>query len=122
MERRKERRFSVNKWVSVRVLAAFPGPSLGKSVDALVLDFSQNGMSLRLRYTVPCGASVEITDKNTIIRGTACHCTLQDDAHVIGVRILEYFLPSHAVHPTASSAPSEHAANPSKADSVPGKL
>jgi hypothetical protein len=93
VQRRKEPRFIVNKTVSVRVLAAYPGPSLGESVDASIVDFSGNGMRLRLQYSVPCGASVEIMDKNNLIRGTACHCAPQDTAYILGVRILEYILP-----------------------------
>jgi hypothetical protein len=93
MQRRKEPRFKVNKSVSVRVLAAFPGPSRGQSVDASIIDFSGNGMRLRLQYPVPCGASVEIMDKHNVIRGTACHCAPQDAAYIVGVRILEYILP-----------------------------
>jgi hypothetical protein len=93
MQRRKEPRFKVSKRVSVRVLAAFPGPSLGQSVDASIIDFSGNGMRLRLQYPVPLGASVEIMDKNNIIHGTACHCAPQDVAYIVGVRILEYTLP-----------------------------
>ena len=93
MHRRKEPRFEVNKSVSIRVLAASPGTSLGHLVDASIIDFSGNGMRLRLQYPVPCGASVEIIDKDTIILGTACHCAPQDAAYLVGVRIMEYILP-----------------------------
>ena len=68
-------------------------PARGQSVDASIIDFSGNGMRLRLQYPVPLGASVEIMDKNNIIHGTACHCAPQDVAYIVGVRILEYTLP-----------------------------
>ena len=50
-------------------------------------------MRLCLQYPVPCGATVEIMDQDTIILGTACHCAPQDTAYVVGIRILEYILP-----------------------------
>ena len=62
-------------------------------MDASIIDFSGNGMRLRLQYPVPFGASVEIMDKNNVIRGTACHCAPQGAAYIVGVRILEYILP-----------------------------
>ena len=95
MERRKERRFVVSKNVTLKVLAAFPGPSRGHSVNASVINFSGNGMRLRMQFPVACGASVEIADQTTLILGTVCSCIPQDDAHLIGVRILEYRLPTH---------------------------
>jgi len=52
MQRRKEPRFKVNKSVSVRVLAAFPGPSRGQSVDASLIDFSGCGCAFNIRYLV----------------------------------------------------------------------
>jgi len=93
MHRRKEPRFNVSKTVSLRVLAAFPGPSLGQLVDASIIDFSGNGMRVCLRYPVPCGAKIQILDQDTMIVGTACHCAPQDGAYVLGIRILEYALP-----------------------------
>jgi PilZ domain len=93
MLRRKEKRFNVSKTVSLRVLAAAPGPSLGKLIDASIIDFSGNGMRVCLQYSVPCGVPVEIMDKDTVIIGTICHCARQDDAFVVGIRILEYILP-----------------------------
>lgn len=95
MERRKERRYTISKSVKIKVLAAFPGPSQGQSVPASTIDFSGNGMRLRLHVPVPCGVSVEISDKNTLILGSVCSCTPENDVYVIGVRILQYILPTH---------------------------
>ena len=95
MERRKERRFAVNKSVELQVFDACPGPTHGKRVNATVINLSGNGVRLHLQFPVGCGATVEITDKNTIIIGTVCNCTPQDDAYSIGVRILQYIRPTH---------------------------
>jgi len=93
MERRKERRFNVEKRALVRILAAVPGHDLGQPLDAMIVDFSGNGMQLRLPDPVPVGAAVEIIGDNNFIRGTVCHCEPQDAAYLVGVQILEYVVP-----------------------------
>jgi hypothetical protein len=103
MERRSERRFAVNKNVQLQVLGRHPGPAGGKSVDASIVNLSGNGMRLHMQFPVACGASVEITDKDTIIVGTVCSCMPQDAIYSIGIRIEQYIRPIHGHGQLASA-------------------
>ena len=85
IERRASRGVCVRANVTVKVLAAFPGPSGGNSVSARLIQWSGNGMRLRLQFPVACGASVAISDGDDSVLGTVCSCIPDNGAYVIGV-------------------------------------
>ena len=89
MERRREPRHKISKQVTLKVLDRMSGPSLGKSMEGQVTDVSGSGMRLRLPLPVPCGAPVEIRDKNLLILGQVSRCAPDGDAYTAGIRVME---------------------------------
>ena len=71
------------------------GPSLGRAIDAEVVDVSGSGIRLRTRVPVPCGAPVEIDDRGLLLLGEICRCVQDcDGAYTVGLRVLETLVAS----------------------------
>ena len=85
MEQRREPRFKPNQNATVVVVGFKPGPV----IPACVLDISNRGMRLRTKSEVPCGATVEITVKGTVARGSVCRCEPDDGSYEVGIQKLE---------------------------------
>ena len=95
MERRKELRLKVSKAVKLKVLDRMAGPSLGRSMDAEVVDVSGSGMRLHMRVPVPCGAPVEVADRHLTLLGEICRCVReQDGTYTVGLRVFETMVAS----------------------------
>ena len=87
MDHRAARGVCASADVTVKVLEPFPGPSGGTSVSAQMLKSAGAGMSLRLKFPVMCGYSVEISNGDDPVLGTVCSCVPESGAYVIGVRV-----------------------------------
>lgn len=87
VERRKELRFKISKKVTLKVLHHMSGPSLGKRIDARVVDFSGIGLRLHLPLPVPCGVPVEIYDGHSLILGEVCRCVPSEGGYTAGIRV-----------------------------------
>lgn len=73
------------------------GPSLGRAIDADVVDISGSGMRLRTRVPVPCGAPVEINDHRLLLLGEVCRCVEDSDGtYTVGLRVFETLIASDA--------------------------
>ena len=95
MERRRESRLRVIKTATLRVLDRMAGPSLGRAIDAEVVDVSGSGIRLRTRVPVPCGASVEVDDRRLLLLGEICRCVQDSDGtYTVGLRVLETLIAS----------------------------
>ena len=95
MERRKEPRLKVSTTVQLKVLDRMAGPSMGRSIDAEVVDISGSGMRLRMRVPVPCGAPVEVDDHHLMLLGEICRCVQeQDGTYCVGLRVFETLVAS----------------------------
>ena len=89
MERRREPRFNISKTVRVRVLDRMAGPRLGRRIDAEVVEVSGSGIRLRTPAPVPCGAPIEIHDRELLLVGETCRCVSEQGAYMVGVRVFE---------------------------------
>ena len=71
------------------------GPSLGRAIDAEVVEVSGSGMRLRIKVPVPCGAPVEIDDHALILLGEICRCVQEaDGTYTAGLRVYETLMTS----------------------------
>jgi PilZ domain-containing protein len=96
VERRRESRLNVNKAVKLKVLDRMAGPSLGRAIDAEVVDVSGSGMRLRMKVPVPCGAPVEVDDQHLTLLGEICRCVQDPDgSYTVGLRVIEMLVSSY---------------------------
>ncbi len=79
----RESRFKPNQAATLRVLEFNAVPFMQVSV----LDISANGMRLRSRLPLDCGASVEIELDHATVRGTICRCQPERDCYELGVQV-----------------------------------
>lgn len=89
MDGRKTRALCTRSSVTVKVLAAFPGPSRGDAVAAQVIRSSGNSLRLRLQFPISCGASIEVSDGDQPLLGAVCSCAPDNGAYLIGVRLMD---------------------------------
>jgi len=95
MERRVESRLRVSKAVTLKVLDRMAGPSLGRAIDAEVIEVSGSGMRLRIKVPVPCGVPVEIDDRTLMLLGEICRCVHEaDGTYTAGLRVFETLMAS----------------------------
>jgi hypothetical protein len=102
VEQRKESRFKVGKMVTMRVMTPLKPVD---EVDALMLDFSGNGMQLCSPIPLEAGTVVEILDSRAAIIGEVRRCTAEAEDYLVGIRIREY-LPS--IGETLAAEPPSH--------------
>jgi len=101
VERRRESRFKISKLVKLKVLGRMAGPSLGRPVDAEVVDISGSGMRLRLTMPVPCGAPVEVDDSHMMLLGEVCRCVAEHDGYyTVGLRVFETLVAADIQEPS----------------------
>ncbi len=103
MEQRGEPRFKISKAVRLQVLDRMAGPSLGRHIDAEVVDISGSGMRLRMPVPVPCGAPVQIHDRNLLLLGEICRCVSEQGAYTVGIRVFKTLAAADA-QPASSRA------------------
>jgi hypothetical protein len=89
VEQRRERRFSPNQAVTLKVLGMKPGPVMRASV----CDISGSGMRLRTPLPLPCGTPIEIEAHEMLTLGSVCRCEPDNGFYTIGVQISKTGLP-----------------------------
>jgi hypothetical protein len=56
-------------------------------IEACVLDMSGSGLQLRVPAPLPCGTTVKIDGKNTLMLGEVCRCEPAEGAYTVGVQL-----------------------------------
>jgi hypothetical protein len=89
VEHRRESRLKISKNVKLRVVSLMGNPKVSRPLAARVVDVSGSGVRLELPLAVPCGAEVEIEDKNTLVFGQILRCVPKADVYIAAVRVSE---------------------------------
>ena len=89
MEQRRESRLGFSKAATLKVVSLMGKESAGVPLHAHVLDVSGSGMRVEVSRPVPCGATVEITDRHTRILGETLRCDPKSDGYIVAVSVLE---------------------------------
>jgi hypothetical protein len=115
VEQRRESRLNVSKAARLKVLDRMAGPSLGRAMDAEIVDVSGSGMRLRTKVPVPCGAPVEVDDCRLLLLGEICRCTQDPDgSYTVGLRVFETLVSSDSRESSPHSSIQENPSWPAR--------
>jgi len=99
LEQRKQGRFNVNDVATIREL----GQEARIPIDVSIVDISKDGMRLRSKLPVACGAPIEIKVRDTVVLGSVHRRVPSLDYYEIAVLI-------HAISPALTVKESQETA------------